>query len=907
MSMEAEIRSKSVPALTVDNDSPVKLRRSPKQSSLTVHTPPLLRSNGSPSLKKADVLPRGSDVGFEEAGMAYLARSRRVRGNDSQSGSSSGSLGDDVPEREGVVYRARRRRRSMIPRGSIAGVEEEMKEYFEARRRSTVVKVGGSSGSSSNASVDTLTAGSSYEDIQRDFHPRYPPFKRNSSSGSIRVGFRNGSYHTEEPKPPPKPTLSRRWTLQSVDPQSIAQIRSGKTGEIEPHVCDHVLEVPEVKKRVGFDVADDPMEEEKQKSPHTVINLGRKSVTEIANTGVRKSLHDAIFFGPRRTRQNKIQRLIESEKYEYRCQKGVYGFIFGFLVFSLLFFFVLYSQGYFTHDLPGRREVTERFTHEGLNDAKLVPNSTDSERILEQAPAIKLPSLGVVLFGLGLVVFASVFVAVSTRMRCMSLLLLPSLCTNRSRAILLTILLQLLITGPVENTIENSSKIPDATACQIEVTKNETGKIKDFLIGRFDTLSDRVKSNVKGTIGSILKVMVGGLGTIRKIMGGFGLTPKLVEDILRKSTQTIDNVTITGKDMLDYDNKLNVETFYNQSNLTSDKSLDQIGQELKQEFKSQTSTIRQVANILRTTLPIYFVLLFLQTYLYYRGYTRRIDYDNVFITKRFKQVDADRKRKGKKSLLPLRVRERMNVIDSSSLCLSMREFKEFIWGIGTVFVFALLGGLLILSDYALSETLRVISEKANTTLTISGGTGFKIHFPNASFSPNIKKWLKQEFNTFFDTNATILSYESLSNTEDCLPTPNPPFLYDDDRMFSLGVMYGAILFLTVLQSYGLRLQHKIASMFYPEQERQRISHLYHNLMAQRISFARLLIGKFRGKSEMHFEDWIAARSRCCGKMLQLLGVTRNRNCVSCGTKTNLMGVGDDWCCKECLMDAKHAI
>ena len=883
--MEADIHSKCVSALTAEDNSPVKLRRSPKQSSLTVLTQPSLRPYSSPALKTPDALPRGSEVGMEEEGRVYLCRSQRGRGKGSESWGSSDNLGGDVVVREGVVYRARRRQQSISARGSTAGVEEEMTEYFEGRRRSKVVNVGGSSGSSSSANVNILTVGSSYEDIQRDLHPRHPPFTRNSSSGSIRVGFRNGSYHTEEPKPPQKTTLSRRWTLQSLDPQTIAKVRSGKIGKI-----------------------DYPMEE-KEKFPHTVINVGRKSVKEIANTGVKRSFHEAIFFGPRLIKQNRIQRLTDNETYEYRCQKGLYlyRFILGLLVFSLVFFLVLYSQGYFTHDLPGRREVTQRFTQEGLHGAKLVPNSTDSEWVLEQAPAIKLPSLGVVLFGGGLVVFASVFFAVSTRIRCMSLLFLPSLCTNRSRAILLTILLQLLVTGPVENIIENSSKIRDATTCQIEVPKNETRKINDFLIDRFDQLSSRVKSDIKGTIGSTVKVMVSGLNLIRRIMGGFGLTPKLVEDILHKSAQTIDNVTITGKDILDYDNNLIVETFCNQSNLTSDRSLDQIGQELKQEFKSQTSTIRLVANILCKTLPFYFILLLLQTYLYYQGYTRRIDYDNVFITKHFKQVDADRKRKGKKSLLPLRMRERMNVIDSSSLCLSLREFKESVWGIGTVVVFALLGGLLILSDYALSESLCVISEKANTTLTISGGTSFKIHFPNETFSPNIKKWLKQEFNTFFDTNATILSYKSLSSTEDCLPIPNPPFLYDDNRMFSLAVMYGAILFLTVLQSYGLRLQHKIASMFYPEQERQRTSHLYHNLMAQRISFARLLSGKIRGKSEIHFEDWIAARSRCCGKFLQFLRITRTRNCVSCGTKAELMGIGDDWCCKECLLDARHTL
>ena len=415
-----------------------------------------------------------------------------------------------------------------------------------------------------------------------------------------------------------------------------------------------------------------------------------------------------------------------------------------------------------------------------------------------------------------------------------------------------------------------------------------------------DTLEGSVLTHIRGQVDRFEDV-IHNMQTLMVAFGGFFNPRPMI-------TIPLGNYTLTEFDIFNYTNQPNVTEFYSKPNISSKNPLESIKEGVETEIRNQTETLHGIVSTLNTVLPCTMILLFLQAFFYYRGYTKKVEYDNIYISHKFKEIDRYRKNKGKKSILPLRFREQGNLIDSTSLCLSRREAKEFFVGLLIFIIFFIVGAFLILADYGLYNTLDIISRHANTSLTITGGTGFQINLPNGSFSPNLKLWLKEEFPDVFESNSTMLDYHSVAETEHCLPIPEPPFLDHTPGMVKLCSLYVGVFILTLLQSYGLRAQHKIAGYFYKEQARKRITYLYHTLLTQRITFSQLLIRRFKGvKSEdqsPHFEDWLAAKCHCIGKLIHCFGVAQGKTCISCATKDNLRQVGDEWCCEDCLSDSQ---
>jgi len=50
----------------------------------------------------------------------------------------------------------------------------------------------------------------------------------------------------------------------------------------------------------------------------------------------------------------------------------------------------------------------------------------------------------------------------------------------------------------------------------------------------------------------------------------------------------------------------------------------------------------------------------------------------------------------------------------------------------------------------------------------------------------------------------------------------------------LGILYVILIVMVMLQAYGLRLRHVVASHFYPEREKDRIRFLHRKLLRRRV-------------------------------------------------------------------------
>ena len=602
----------------------------------------------------------------------------------------------------------------------------------------------------------------------------------------------------------------------------------------------------------------------------------------------------------------RIQRLWGrfNRKGEYKLCKAISGFIVGVLLGLIITFLVFFGQGYFMKDTDQRMAMQDQSSSSSSSSSS--PSSSRNGRFTD----LKIPPdwacAGAAFFSLVL----GFALATSTSMRCITMLMIPALSTTRGREVMLTVIMQLLLAGPLTNTIENAQKIPEATNCQLQLVANETNMVEGYLKNQLNHVETEYQTSVQKLLEFQLQALESLVESRKSLIHDFANILQIdVKHMNLDFSVVVRNVTFNDEDFDNYNNTVAFTKYYRTPNISTDRNLDTIKSGVENEFSQRTVTLRRMVAILIFVFPFSVILLFIQAFVYFRGYTTSLEYDNMFITTQFKKIDSDRKSRNKTTLLPMRQRESVNLVDSTSVCLSRREASTFVFGFLLFGIFLALGVFLCLMDYGLFLTLEIVSNHANVTLLISGGTGFQINLPEGGFSPNLKALLQQEFPSAFNSNLTILDYISTTDTGRCLPKPNSPFIRNQPKMTSLSLLYLAVLLVTTLQSYGVRLQHKIAAYFYPERETKRVTYLYHTLMTQRVTFAQLLVRKFREGEECPPEeppclnDWITRRYPLISKWSSHLGLCNQPTCISCAARLNLRRVGDEWCCIVCLQDS----
>ncbi|XP_034722086.1 E3 ubiquitin-protein ligase DCST1, partial [Etheostoma cragini] len=86
--------------------------------------------------------------------------------------------------------------------------------------------------------------------------------------------------------------------------------------------------------------------------------------------------------------------------------------------------------------------------------------------------------------------------------------------------------------------------------------------------------------------------------------------------------------------------------------------------------------MKQLNTILHHLLSVTFITMFTQAFGYLRQYRRDVRFDNVYITTYFRQIDARRRRAGKRFLLPLKRSERKKMIEPCGLKIHPEELKQ---------------------------------------------------------------------------------------------------------------------------------------------------------------------------------------------------------------------------------------
>ncbi|XP_031432391.1 E3 ubiquitin-protein ligase DCST1 [Clupea harengus] len=251
--------------------------------------------------------------------------------------------------------------------------------------------------------------------------------------------------------------------------------------------------------------------------------------------------------------------------------------------------------------------------------------------------------------------------------------------------------------------------------------------------------------------------------------------------------------------------------------------------ELSKTFEEKKAVVDQLLELVHVLLSFAVIAVFVSAFGYARQYCQDIRFDNIYITTYFRQIDARRRKAGKRYILPLKKAEQKHFIHPWSFSIHPTELKLVVVGLLQVLSLTLFTCVLLAVDWILYHIFDIIRRHSFTEYTFSSHHHIDIDVGGESILANILRKTIGAFNT-------SSSVDMQSSNQHCLPQPHA--LTWEEYMWSI-VPLLIMALMCCLQVYSNRLRRVIAAFYFPKREKRRILFLYNLQIQKRMMFVNI--------------------------------------------------------------------
>ncbi|XP_052818331.1 E3 ubiquitin-protein ligase DCST1-like [Mya arenaria] len=325
------------------------------------------------------------------------------------------------------------------------------------------------------------------------------------------------------------------------------------------------------------------------------------------------------------------------------------------------------------------------------------------------------------------------------------------------------------------------------------------------------------------------------------------------------------------------------------------------------EFKNGRQWLEFIFTLIKRALAFTFLLVLFRAYKYYQKYVTDMRFDNNYITSYFKKIDARRKLKGKRVLLPLKKLEAGSCINTISLKLMASEKGKLVKGSVLILVRAALAGMIFFVAHILFTAMDIIRRHSRVDFRQSGINHVEVKVGGTGFMSQLVRLFMKGLNT-------KASMDDVSSNLLCLPSPKPV----ERRYYGIVFgIYAALWLLILLDAYALRLRRLVSAFFFRKREKQRILYLYNTLQKKRRAFLHDMRRKIKTKARKlklkkrsGLLEALSKRCPCLRRCFKICASSKPA-CLVCGERLKRSAVvrcGSSVCtfeyCKECWRDLK---
>ncbi|NWS32475.1 DCST2 protein, partial [Polioptila caerulea] len=270
-------------------------------------------------------------------------------------------------------------------------------------------------------------------------------------------------------------------------------------------------------------------------------------------------------------------------------------------------------------------------------------------------------------------------------------------------------------------------------------------------------------------------------------------------------------------------------------NLNASKSLGEVSADMMEAVHRYMEPYHRALELFSYLSVLAILFLFYQAVRYRRRYLRDDTFDNIYITRRFVELDLRCAEQGKPTVLPLSLRERGRYIPPAALWLSKEERRQYGLQLFGFLRHVLLGLSIILADYSIFWLLDLFRHQLSADIIARAPSTMTIDVNGTGYTSEIFQDLVSAFNELQEGEVSVLS-------QVCLIEPAEP---DHNTYITIGILYGIWLFISIFGSYMARLRRAVCAAYFPSREQERLAFLHNIIRARRkwLLFALFQVGK----------------------------------------------------------------
>ncbi|KAJ6656897.1 hypothetical protein lerEdw1_002898 [Lerista edwardsae] len=314
--------------------------------------------------------------------------------------------------------------------------------------------------------------------------------------------------------------------------------------------------------------------------------------------------------------------------------------------------------------------------------------------------------------------------------------------------------------------------------------------------------------------------------------------------------------------------------------VNASKSLSQVAFDIMEDVSNRLQPAKEAIGLFGYMSTLVILYLYIRALLYRKQYLRTDSFDNVYITQAFLEMDAQRRKLKRPTVLPLSAAESTRYIRPTSLVLPRKEQLRYALAIISIGRQIILVTLLILADYSVFWLFDLVRYHLHGEIVARAPVKMSISVNGTGYASEMYRDMVSAFNVLQTGNVSVLSQK-------CRLRPSEP---DYNGYLVIGIMYGTCFFIAVFGTYIQRLRRVVCAWYYPSRERvrdtrERVSYLYNTILTRRTGLAAAVLKAVRQRSADGSRTNIllifAAKLRLCAWLVKKLGIHESY-CMGCG-------------------------
>lgn len=262
--------------------------------------------------------------------------------------------------------------------------------------------------------------------------------------------------------------------------------------------------------------------------------------------------------------------------------------------------------------------------------------------------------------------------------------------------------------------------------------------------------------------------------------------------------------------------------------LTDIRSASDTAKAVLHDVQAKKTILDEILIILKRVLAFVFLKLLIDAQKYHDKYLRDIQFDNFYVTRYFRRIDARRKLEEKHTLLPLKKIERKKLADVRTWKPLKKEKEQLLSQTFKLLLEMLTATTFVLLDRLFYEALDLVRRHARIDYVQTGHHDLLLQVKGTGMIATLLRSVVKGFNV-------KKRIKIQRSNAACLPQPT---LMSNYYFFKIYGTYFAIWILIVVQAYVLRVRRVICAYFYRKREKKRVLYLYNETLKRRIGFFR---------------------------------------------------------------------